>query len=347
KKQRTDKMPQYYYNPFGRSADADEEIRKRFAYEQAVKSQKRELITISLSMGTAIVCYILFQSVASWIMVATDTYDLYKTNPLFQDCFNMIGVSMFSVALPFALMALFNRKRFASPVIPSKNISAKKAFAWISFGMACCVIANFLVSFLILFVKNVFGYQLTQSELLEPDSVLSCISCLISTAVVPAVCEELAMRCCSLQLLRKYGKSFAVFAVSVVFGLLHGNVIQFVFAFIIGVILAFVTIKTDSIYPAIFIHALNNGMSAVQSIVKYAVGTEPSENIVVVFYIFWLAAGVISTIYLLFKKEFAFRTEKNSVLLTAAQKFVCFYCTGMIVPFIILIIFTATTVKKI
>lgn len=66
---------------------------------------------------------------------------------------------------------------------------------------------------------------------------------LIGTAIVPAICEEFAMRCCCVQLLRKYGNGFAVLSISIVFGLLHGNVIQFVFAFLVGLILGYITVK--------------------------------------------------------------------------------------------------------
>ncbi len=340
-------MPQYYYNPFGHSADANEEMKKRLAEDRIRQEQKRELRHISISMGLTVICYIILNTVVAFVMMMTDTYTLYYSNAVFQNCVNIIGISVFSLAVPFGLMALINRRRYTDSVIPNSTISLKKAFLWIFFGMGCCIAANIAVSFLITFIKEVFGYQLVQSEQLEPNSVISCITLFLSTAVVPAICEEFAMRCCSLQLLKKYGKGFSVFAVSVVFGLLHGNIIQFLFAFLVGLILAFVTIKTDSIYPAIFIHFLNNSMSVMQSIIQYAVNEKTAENVLVILYIIYISAGIISLLCLLYKKEFFVKREKSNILLSSWEKFVSFYCTGMIIPFIILIVVTARTVEKI
>lgn len=49
------------------------------------------------------------------------------------------------------------------------------------------------------------------------------------------------MRCCALGIVKKYGKAFGVVAVSIVFGLIHGNIIQFIFATLVGLILGYVT----------------------------------------------------------------------------------------------------------
>lgn len=97
------------------------------------------------------------------------------------------------------------------------------------------------------------------------------------------------MRCCALGLLKNYGKAFGVVSVSVVFGLLHGNVIQFIFAFLVGLVLAYITIKTESIIPAMCIHALNNGMSAVSDTVNYAAGKEVNVTVGFFAFGFWWA----------------------------------------------------------
>lgn len=170
---------------------------------------------------------------------------------------------------------------------------------------------------------------------------------MIALAIIPAICEEFAMRCCSLQLLKRYGKGFAVVAVSIVFGLLHGNVVQFIFAFAVGLILGFVTVKTDSIVPAVLIHAFNNAMSSIQSILKYASGDKISNNAVTVIYIVWMALGVFSAIYLFIKKEFVKNPKENDSVLTTTQKFTAFLFPCMIIPFAILIVMTAMTVVKV
>lgn len=342
-------MSQYYYDPFrnnnGYSAAYAENMQKMYERQQRVQIEKKQLRRISSGLGTAVIAYLIVQSLSSVLLVKLNLSSLYYSSPVFQYAFNIIFVSVLAVAVPFAAAALFNKKKYRRPIVPNKPIKPSRAFAWVCLGMGACIVANVVVNYIITILKTLFSINLTQSESLSPDSVSACIMETIALAVIPAICEEFAMRCCSLQLLRNYGTGFAVFAVSIVFGLLHGNVIQFMFAFIIGLVLAYVTVKTESIIPAIFIHMCNNGMSAVQDIADYALGEKTADNFTVAMFLFWVAAGIIAGIHLLLKKEFKRIPDENESVLTFGQKIGSFLFPGMIVPFAVLFLITCTTVS--
>lgn len=340
-------MSQYYYNPFGNSSDVNEAMQRELYKQQRIKQEKHEIRMISLSMGCAIVAYLVIQTLVSGLLTIFGLYDLYMNNPVFQYSFTIIGVSFASVAVPFGVMALVNKKRYTAPVIPNKRLKASKSFTWICFGMVCCCAVQIAVSLIVAIFQELFHLELKSGEVNEPNSVWACIMCMIGLAIIPAICEEFAMRCCSLQLLKKYGKGFGVVAVSIVFGLLHGNVVQFIFAFAIGLVLGFITVRTDSIVPAVFIHALNNSMSVVQLSVKYFAGEKVSTYAVSAIYIFWTIAGIIAGIYLLIKKELIKKDKSDISVLTNGQKFTAFLFPFMIIPFAILIVLTALTVSKI
>ncbi|MGN1328958.1 MAG: lysostaphin resistance A-like protein [Eubacterium sp.] len=342
-------MPQYYYDPFNNGNNQgyayNEQVQRMYEREMRKKAEKRELRKVGLALGTAIIAYIVLQSVASILLMKLGMYNLYKESAVFQYAFNIIFVSVLSVAAPFGVVALFNRKKYRDPIVPNKPIKASKCFAWVCFGMCCCIVVNMAVNYIVTFLKTAFNITLTQGESLSPDSVFACVMEVIALAVIPALCEEFAMRCCSLQLLKKYGTGFAIFAVSMVFGLLHGNVIQFLFAFAVGAVLAYVTVKTGSIIPAILIHMLNNGMSAVQDIFEYSLGEKASDYAIVVMFIFWVIAGVLAAVYLFFKKEFNGITNSSKSVLSNGEKLVAFLFPGMIIPFAFLIAMTAQTVS--
>ncbi|MCH5320230.1 MAG: CPBP family intramembrane metalloprotease [Eubacterium sp.] len=341
-------MPQYYYNPFGNSSDVNEARQREYNRQLKVTQEKQEIRKISLSIGCAIVAYIVIQMLAASLLSAFGLYELYLNNPIFQDGFMIIGVSFASVAVPFGIVALVNKKRYTSPVIPNNRLKASRAFVWVAFGMGCCCVLQIAVSFIVTFFYEVLGLELKSSDITTPDSILACFMNLIAIAVIPAICEEFAMRCCSLQLLKKYGKGFAVTAVSIVFGLLHGNAIQFIFAFSIALVLGYITVRTDSIAPAIFIHMLNNGMSVVQNTVNFvAEGTQASTYSTSIIYLFWIAVGAVAGFYLLIKKELVKKENKSQSVLTTGQKFTAFLFPWMIVPFFILILLTAQTVAKV
>ena len=55
---------------------------------------------------------------------------------------------------------------------------------------------------------------------------------------------------------------FAVIVQAILFGVMHMNMLQGAGAFLIGLYLGFVAIRTQSIWPCVVAHALNNFLSA-------------------------------------------------------------------------------------
>jgi len=81
-------------------------------------------------------------------------------------------------------------------------------------------------------------------------------------AVLPAICEEFAMRGGFLTTMRgSFKGGFFYFVMAIAFGLFHQNITQFFFTALFGAVMAFVVVKTKSIYPAMLIHFFNNGLS--------------------------------------------------------------------------------------
>lgn len=85
---------------------------------------------------------------------------------------------------------------------------------------------------------------------------------LISTAVLPAFCEEFLHRGMMQGLINKEkGYVFSVIIVSILFGLFHLNIYQTGYATFLGILMGFLAVFADSIYPAIIIHFMNNAIN--------------------------------------------------------------------------------------
>ena len=80
-------------------------------------------------------------------------------------------------------------------------------------------------------------------------------------ALAPAICEELAFRGFILSGLRRGNLWAAILVSSLLFGATHGIIQQSMTTFAVGVVLAFVAIKTGSLFPAIVFHFLYNALS--------------------------------------------------------------------------------------
>ncbi|MCM1330871.1 MAG: CPBP family intramembrane metalloprotease [Ruminococcus sp.] len=81
------------------------------------------------------------------------------------------------------------------------------------------------------------------------------------------VLEELLYRGILLQSMRKYNERFAIFLSAVIFGLMHENYQQFILGFLLGIPLAVVTIKYNSLIPSIITHILVNTTASVSNVI--------------------------------------------------------------------------------
>ncbi len=128
--------------------------------------------------------------------------------------------------------------------------------------MAFCIIPlvsliNMLSSF---FVDNYVDNTLT--TIVNENSV---IINLIIIALIPAIVEEFIFRGVIFNSYKKRNPFGAVLLSAFLFGLVHMNVNQFSYAFVIGVIFALLTYATGSIIPSIIAHFVINGNSVVMS----------------------------------------------------------------------------------
>ena len=79
------------------------------------------------------------------------------------------------------------------------------------------------------------------------------------------VLEELLYRGVLLQSMRKYNERFAIILSALIFGLMHQNYQQFFVTFLVGIPLAVVTIKYNSLVPSIFAHIFLNTNAMLQT----------------------------------------------------------------------------------
>lgn len=204
-------------------------------------------------------------------------------------------------------------------------------------GVGFCSFANIAVAILGNFF-NGFGidYEINRPD--DPEGVLGFIISFISTAIVPALVEEFACRGLILGSLKKYGEAFSIIASSVIFGLIHGNFEQIPFAFLVGIILGFITVKSGSIWPACLIHFINNGASV---IIDYAL-KGLSQNSVNIFYNIYLMSallvGVLGAVIFVKKRPDAFYLEKPKTKAGETTKYRWFF-THYLIIFLIFICF--------
>ncbi|MEX0684958.1 MAG: CPBP family intramembrane glutamic endopeptidase [Balneolales bacterium] len=89
---------------------------------------------------------------------------------------------------------------------------------------------------------------------------------LFNVSFIPAVCEEILFRGYALRMLEKsWGIVIAIVISGLIFGLFHMRLTQLLPLAMLGIAFAYVTWKSNSLYPAITGHFVNNGSAVLMA----------------------------------------------------------------------------------
>lgn len=141
-----------------------------------------------------------------------------------------------------------------------------KAVSWVlpSYGAGQLInITVLVISFLL--ANNNNAVQDTYAPITGGISIslATTIVTVIQMVILAPVLEEFWARGIVQTGLSRYGHGFSIMISALFFGFAHGNVHQFCYTFVIGVILGYVRYATDSIIPTTIIHFILNSISAI------------------------------------------------------------------------------------
>lgn len=180
----------------------------------------------------------------------------------------------FAMGVPAIVVSLIAGKRHF-PLSPARRMNAGDAFYGVLAALGICMLANIIASSVVAFFES-FGIEDSPPpDFLEPNwqSFLMNIAVF---ALLPALLEEMVFRGYVLHTLRRYGDWFAVAVSSLLFGLMHGNISQIPFAFIVGIALGWLYVMTDNIWLPVSVHFLNNALSYLLS--YYSTGMDDATR---------------------------------------------------------------------
>jgi membrane protease YdiL (CAAX protease family) len=206
-----------------------------------------------------------------------------------------------------------------SSALPFEKVGFLEGAACVFFGSAVCMLANIPAN-VVAQIQKAFGFSGNIPEYPIIDDWRVLVLYFVTIVIIPPLTEELLFRGMILHSLRKFGDGFAIVGSALLFGLYHGNFIQFVFAFIAGLIMAFVVVRTNSLWISIFIHFINNGISVGIEMAKRFGSTDFSNIVNTTVVLSILALGTVSIIYLIIKDKHFFRTAGSNVYLPLSSK---------------------------
>lgn len=196
-----------------------------------------------------------------------------------------IAMAVKILALLLAIAPLIPAFINEKPAVVSSNI--RGIILTVLLGIALPIFAN-----VVFYKAGITGADNSYARVQANQFSLPVWGGILLYGIVTPVCEEIVNRGIIYNRARKYaGVAASVIISALIFGLSHGNVAQFLYAFMLGCVIALIYEKEGAfMYPVLF-HGVAN------SVVYIAMGVAPIKDLIVMNPV-WIISGVFSLILL-------------------------------------------------
>lgn len=164
------------------------------------------------------------------------------------------AVSMYCLGFP-VVVALARRMPKVS--LPRKKMTVGQFLLALVMCYPILYCSN-LVSTMITAVIGVLKGSAVENPLLNVVTNIDIVFIFVYMVIVAPILEELVFRKLIVDRTARYGEGAAIVVSGVMFGLFHGNLNQFMYAALMGMVLAFLYVKTGNIKVSIGMHMVIN-----------------------------------------------------------------------------------------
>lgn len=168
-------------------------------------------------------------------------------------------VAIYCLGFP-VLLAVARRLPAASPAapVPRQPMTPGLFFGGTCLSFGAMYAANFAYLAVMTLLTQLTGLPLNVQATTEVVLNMSLPARLVLLCILPPILEELVFRKYLYTKLGGYGDRAYIFLSGLYFGLFHGNLNQFVYAFLLGMVLAWLYVTTGRVVWGMIIHAIIN-----------------------------------------------------------------------------------------
>lgn len=253
--------------------------RRKIKKDRTIKEEQEFLIKSSkmkrfgFVIGIALLLWIILQNIGMLILpgIAENLLaDKISEKSIYWCYFSII--SIISLQIPTMLVSLYTEEQYKE----KKKLDIKSSLKVILIGWGIITIIRYLE----VYILNLIGsdYNIFSDNIIvnSSDTILDKIIFFIGLAVVPGIFEELFIRKSVLNYGKQFGNYFTIIVSAIIFGLLHLNLQQGIFAFLIGIVFGAIVLITKDVRITIILHIMNNGLVALANIFN---GNDVMQNI--------------------------------------------------------------------
>ena len=141
---------------------------------------------------------------------------------------------------------------------------------------------------------------------------------LIYVCLLGPILEEIIFRGFILKSMQKYGNLTAIIVSSILFSMFHLNLVQFINPVLMGIVLAFIAIKSKSIVPSIIVHIFNNSIT----FIVLAISLLKMPLVEAIFGVIYPFIGVLAlTLFIIkYREDFIKAIKEDTKILKTYEK---------------------------
>ena len=272
-----------------------------------------------------ILFYIFFTLSTFFVAFAEVIFENYIPRFSFEVIFGLIYAAIYF--LSFSAAAFILRKSCASLPNSRRIYTSFKIDKWIVCILLSVVAVNYAMSYLnISFFTVIFPklssniIQPTVSDLVGRNTsevVILFLIEILSTAIVPAICEEYLFRGAILTNLLPFGKGTAIFASAFMFGMMHQNPLQILYTTLMGIVIGYIYVKTRSIWICMLLHFFNNLTTVLEDFLPVLT---KMGWLVYLMDLIIVVGGAISIVFLLLRRSKEHNPERDGSFGVIAER---------------------------
>lgn len=220
--------------------------------------------------------------------------------------FLLAGATMTVSFLVPGLLYLLVTRMPLGRVLPSDKVAPTLWIALFATGLCLAMLSNLPANWVSGWVQSLLP-QMQSFSLLAMDGygisppLTAILLYLIHSTILPAFFEEFIFRGILLGQLRRWGDGLAIFISAFLFGLFHSNLQQIPFAFLVGLVLGFLVVRTNNLWLSIAIHFANNTIASFPDAAKFFLSDELALLIYNLLFYGVIVLGAVAALYLVWR----------------------------------------------
>lgn len=302
--------------------------------KELTKVKKMELAKYGYVIGMSVIIYVAVQLILTYALsiFINPIYNAFNGSINIDTIEMIVNIIIFAVSLYlpglFVLSYVENDNKVNNN---SKELGIKDNIKAVLIAVPFVFAVQISLGYLL--EKLGLNYDIVDKvDLYKNTSVVGNILFFVYISIMPAIFEEYYIRKAVINFSKKYGNVFAIISSAILFAVLHLNISQSLFAFIMGIILGIIAIKQESIIPTGIVHFLNNGYAALSIIFE---NNHIAMIVINVIYIILCIIGIILLVMYVIKNKEAIKEVFNNIKNSKKEKRVSFKYIALDYTFII------------